>query len=529
MPLLTTSALMALALAAGCESAEPLAGPQLAAQQGEPRDSALGAAADTYLRQGTPNQNQGTESVLKLQASGKNRGLLWCDPATIRGAVGADSLASARLELTIALNADNWGSSGRTIDLHRLTQAWRELGATWNCADDTDPTNSVADCSGETAWAMDGPEPRPWVATPTATQVITNGLTGVVALNVTADVADLLLGSGVLHGWILKKTDEGASGRVDFGSRESDSPPRLVLTTVPQAPQDTSRPPIPEGLNMPSGPLLTVSPPDDSLTIYFRNVAVVRFDDTTSGTTIRRLLTRYQATIIGGWPRFKEYVLQIPDPGPSFAALDSVVTALRNEPGVARATWEEYQARFDIQGRFPNDGAGMSRAAWFDGAGTNGIRPRLKVRAPLAWGCETGTYDAQRVRIGSIDVLYGNDDLEGSIVRRLPPPEWDDAGNRLFKPALRNDTPAVRNHGTQMLGVLAATGDNGSGVAGMVWGAHLLLFPQGNIQGDFLYMTQYGTRRFRDALMTAADSGVGIVVTAYQVARSADTLALGTA
>lgn len=76
MALLTTSILTAVALAAGWEPAAPLAGPVFDAQQGEPRDSALLAGADTYLRQGNPSQNQGAESVLKLQASGKNRALL---------------------------------------------------------------------------------------------------------------------------------------------------------------------------------------------------------------------------------------------------------------------------------------------------------------------------------------------------------------------------------------------------------------------------------------------------------------------
>ena len=262
--LLTTSFLTALTMAAGCDPALPVAAPQLTVQHSEPRDSTLLAGADTYLRQGNPSQNQGTESVRKLQASGKNRALLWWDPQAIVGAVGGDWLAGARLELTVALNADNWGSSGRTIDLYRLTQAWTELGATWNRANDTNTTNPVADCSGETAWDMDGPNPRPWVTTPTATQLITNGLRGVVTFDVTADVAGLL-GGGTLPRWILKKTDEGASGRVDFGARESD------------------RPPIPDSFTYPSDTTPWVAPParvpSDTLARYYRTVIGVRFDD----------------------------------------------------------------------------------------------------------------------------------------------------------------------------------------------------------------------------------------------------------
>jgi hypothetical protein len=36
--------------------------------------------------------------------------------------------------------------------------------------------------------------------------------------------------------------------------------------------------------------------------LYYRNIVGIIFDDTTSGTTIGRLLSRYAGTIIGGNP-----------------------------------------------------------------------------------------------------------------------------------------------------------------------------------------------------------------------------------
>jgi len=60
--------------------------------------------------------------------------------------------------------------------------------------------------------------------------LMTNGARGVVALDVTADVTAYLGGSAADFGWLLKRTDEGPSGAVDFGSRESATAPRLVLT-----------------------------------------------------------------------------------------------------------------------------------------------------------------------------------------------------------------------------------------------------------------------------------------------------------
>ena len=47
------------------------------------------------------------------------------------------------------------------INLHRMDQEWSELGATWNCSDDTDPFNSSPDCVAQ--W--DG---GAFVAAPTA-------------------------------------------------------------------------------------------------------------------------------------------------------------------------------------------------------------------------------------------------------------------------------------------------------------------------------------------------------------------------
>ena len=117
-------------------------------------DSALAPIADTYLRQGNPNQNQGTELILRLQASGKNRALLRWDPEAIAGAIGGDSLVAARLEVTITHNADNWGA-GCTIDLHRLTQAWTETGATTDAFDN--PRRAV---QGYAAIMMVGATPK---------------------------------------------------------------------------------------------------------------------------------------------------------------------------------------------------------------------------------------------------------------------------------------------------------------------------------------------------------------------------------
>lgn len=185
--------------------------------------STLESSADSYLRSGSPNQNQGNEAVLRVQSSGQNRALVRFDAAAVGAAIGNGSLSEARLELFVAANSDNWSSSGRTVDAHRLLADWSELGATWNCGVDADPTNSKADCSPSWAGGSFAEEPSDSV-------LHTNGLAGWIAFDVTADVLAFEAGSAD-YGWLVKKTEEGQNGQVDYGSREGTTgqAPRLVL------------------------------------------------------------------------------------------------------------------------------------------------------------------------------------------------------------------------------------------------------------------------------------------------------------
>ena len=189
--------------------------------------TSVDVAEDTYLKQGSANKNQGTETSVRLRSSGKNRALLRFDEAALAGALGGGSVTQATLVLTISDNGDNWGSSGRTIDLHRMLQGWTEQGATWNCPDDANTGNSSPDGP---QWDMGGESP--FAATPTASALISNGQSGEVSFDVTADVLAFLDGSQPGFGWILKKTNEGQSGRIEFSSREGTVKARLDLTYV---------------------------------------------------------------------------------------------------------------------------------------------------------------------------------------------------------------------------------------------------------------------------------------------------------
>jgi hypothetical protein len=186
----------------------------------------LFATGDTDLRQGTPNQNQGDEDELSIRASGRHRALIQFDSAQIASVTG--EIASARLEFEIVVNAENWGTQGRPIDAHRVLVPWTESGATWNCPDDTEPGDPNPDCSG-TAWSMSTLNPSPYASTPSGSLLVTGDREGTVSIDVTSDVQAMVAGQVGSYGWIIRKTDEGAAGRIEIGSRDSGTGPRLVI------------------------------------------------------------------------------------------------------------------------------------------------------------------------------------------------------------------------------------------------------------------------------------------------------------
>ena len=197
-------------------------------------DQLVATNMDSILRSGSKNRNEGANPLLDL---GDNRRLV---AGFDLSGVNVSSVTHARLVLTI--NDDNppsqWGGSGRTVDAHRLLEDWEEgngkalglpgsestrgtgSGVTWNCAIDTDISDSGVDCSPQ--WGGGDFE-----ATASDQFTITNGLSGEVSWDVTADV------QGGFDSWLIKKTS--GSGNVRFYSKDhpdvpgTDLAPRLDL------------------------------------------------------------------------------------------------------------------------------------------------------------------------------------------------------------------------------------------------------------------------------------------------------------
>jgi len=228
------------ALAAGCQPSDVTPSAQ---SRGAKADVVLGTAraavisnttlnvvGDTFVRQGIPNQNEGTDSFLSVQIGSVHRTLLYFDMAALRDAVGSGTLISARIDLFITSNGGGWGP-GRPIAIHSMRQASAENAATWSCAADANVSNGFADCAPGSSWNMGANNANaPYVLTATSTAQIVNGTQGVVGFDVTQDVLAILAGTNAGHGWLIKKVDENVSGAVQFASREQGPAPRMTLT-----------------------------------------------------------------------------------------------------------------------------------------------------------------------------------------------------------------------------------------------------------------------------------------------------------
>jgi len=190
--------------------------------------STFAAVADAYILRATPNQNYGKANALRVGDLGESRALVRFDGAALKTRAGTSTIVSAKLVFVIADNKKGWRfiERGReragTLQLSRVTSAWTENGATWNCPSGTTVVKKKRVCAG-----------GPWSATgPVASATITNAATGTISFDVTADLKNILAGA-VNDGWIVSPEAACAGGAADFFARESKRGPVLVVTYAP--------------------------------------------------------------------------------------------------------------------------------------------------------------------------------------------------------------------------------------------------------------------------------------------------------
>jgi hypothetical protein len=470
--------------------------PRLAAAGGSPArvvtvtDTVL-PSRDTYISKTLPNQNFGSSDTLRTGGPNRNRALLAFDSAAIAQVVGTGQLDSAWLELTIVLT-DGLGASGRTFDLHRLGSNWTELGATWNCPVDANTANDSPNCTG-TSWDMTNG--NAYASSYTARVTVVDQQTGVLRLNVTSDVAAFLGGTTNNYGWIFRKTNESLSGgTVTFSRNNPATGPRLVLSitrvTVPATPPDS----VPTAVLNEIGNLMTIV--RDSQGTYPPNFVQVLFQRSAAQADRQQAVDLIRGEVVGGVPLTEGgiYVVRLA-PGATLDSLRAVISTLKALPQVVVAM-PVYLGELDLPFVRPADGTGWTRTDWNllanQAAGDNWALERIN--APLAWGCQTGD---TLVQIAVVDRGF----RDVSQVRQDLWPNVAPSDQALFS---ATDT---MNHGSRIASVLAAVGNNGKGMTGVLWQTRLRVFERnrfGTPGGPLIAAAFY-------ALESAVQSGIPIV------------------
>jgi hypothetical protein len=216
---------------------------------------------------------------------------------------------------------------------------------------------------------------------------------------------------------------------------------------------------------------LTVADPTSPGTAILRRQALVLFDGSASADSIEAFMRRFRARVLSAWTfsaggQVRAFSVIIPDPGPTLASLQSVLATMRTVVGVRTATYLTRGESTLRPGRFPTD-AHANRSAYLESPTTATWAARA-LRLPQAWSCENGRYAAPLVRVSIVDAAFRSTSLLhpdlASSVTRADTTAPSALGARVAKPSNK-----VLNHGSKAMSVLTATGDNGTGIAGVLW------------------------------------------------------------
>ena len=179
----------------------------------------LPAVADTWIDEGAPTQNFGTDASddVSSQFRRKQRMLVEFDLTSVPSCAVVTA-ASLRLRA----ETSNQTVSVRTHSVHPLTSAWTETGATWSTRD------------GSTRWSSAGGDAL--AATAVATVLGVPGT--LVVWDVTPDVLAFRAGTVPNHGWLVKDADVATPPLtvIGYASRRNATAadrPELLLDLVP--------------------------------------------------------------------------------------------------------------------------------------------------------------------------------------------------------------------------------------------------------------------------------------------------------
>ncbi|MFQ5497155.1 MAG: DNRLRE domain-containing protein [Nitrosopumilus sp.] len=193
----------------------------------------LFSTKDSFVREGLQSSNEGSNKILRIMGTGptNNRVLVGFDDAQLSNVLSKKSLDSAKLKIFVVDNDGRW-ESGQRVTVHSLTENWQEgissnapfgnfvgiqKGVTWNCS------SSDGDCTNWNGGSFEG--------TVSDSVAISNDISGKwIEFDVTEDIMAYIDGTPN-YGWVIMKSDEDSSGRINIAARETQTNiPQLELT-----------------------------------------------------------------------------------------------------------------------------------------------------------------------------------------------------------------------------------------------------------------------------------------------------------
>jgi hypothetical protein len=412
----------------------------------------LSLTQDTYIREASPNRNYGSLDTLRTWNS-PDRILVAIAQESLVAFIGQDSVVSATLQFKVKAISGTWNNTA--VNILRMTQAWTQTGATWNCGIDDNTSNESKDCTSA-QWAMNGPS-LPWSTPFTDNEVIQTGVEQeVITLDVTTDIRAFLNGTPNF-GWIIKKANENLSGRLVLRSRESEIPPLLILSVLrssvpPQAP-DTIAQWVYADSNIQRGsPAIPVP--------FLRRIILLRF---VSGTTLAQRATAISlvgGTVVGGMtlPHSEGYYyISVPDSTPQVGqALLDGIAQLEQLNYVREASFE-----FSVSTHYRTPFDGTDFRQWrINPRQADGFNWNLeRIGGPLAWGCSIGSTATVVAILDAGFKVVG--DLTGNMTIAAPPVPGANAAD---------------GHGTNVASVLASRGNDTTDLTGVMWNANVLAY-----------------------------------------------------
>ncbi len=211
---------------------------------------------------------------------------------------------------------------------------------------------------------------------------------------------------------------------------------------------------IPNDVALPTNDRISVSP-ESSNVVFVKDEVNVRFSPNTTIERIREIVVQYNGTFLGSIPELKTYQIQVRQEG--FDNLTTIIDQLNNLSDVELATRHFILPSNSI----PSDPG--SSESWVLGA----------LNLPSAWDLTIGRRfiglnDSEELTVAVIDSSFdfNHPDFQGNIAGR------------------HNYSGGSLNHGTKVASIIGARGNNGQGIAGVMFHSSMRLYSAGSPTDD---------------------------------------------